>query len=114
MAEISIAPLERSARFSLRMRATTAAEAGLDMPINTCAVADDRITARLGPDEWLLLGPQSEASELERRLTGKFFSLVDISHRNVAIAVAGTHAREVINAGCPLDLHDDVFGPGSD
>jgi sarcosine oxidase subunit gamma len=40
-------------------------------------------------------------------------SLVDISHRHIAIAVAGCRAREVINAGCPLDLHDTSFPAGS-
>lgn len=122
-AAISIAPIEASARFSLRLRAATAAEIGdeyplrLDLPINTCIVANGRTIARLGPDEWLLLGPDAESATLARELNSmmgaRFFSLVDIGHRQVAIAVSGTHAREVINGGCPLDLHDDAFPAGS-
>jgi len=122
-AAISIAPLPASARFSLRLQATTATQLShvgpfrFDMPINTCVVEDGRTIARLGPDEWLLLGPDAEsgrlARELDLALASTFFSLVDISHRQVAIAVAGTHACEVLNGGCPLDLHDNTFPPGS-
>jgi sarcosine oxidase subunit gamma len=104
------------------MRATAAVElnnAGLspfDIAINTCSVTNGRISARLGPDEWLLLGDSdgsSLARELHVALAGDNFSLVDIGHRNVAIAVAGGHAREVINGDCPLDLDDEAFPPGS-
>jgi sarcosine oxidase subunit gamma len=117
-----VSMLEPTMRFSLRLRPDTAAElrnaAGfqLDASINTCVVAGARTSARLGPDEWLLLGPEAQsetlAQELDSALAGRFFSLVDISHRNVAITVAGARAREVINGGCPLDLHDEVFLPG--
>ncbi len=122
-AQISLAPLEPSARFALRMRAATAEELGesasfrFDIPINTCVVTNDRTIARLGPDEWLLLASDAEGERLSREITaalaGKFFSLVDISHRNAAIAVAGAHARETLNGGCPLDLGDEAFPPGS-
>src|SRR5581483_9917570 len=105
--------------FSLRLRAASAAEFGdgsafrLDLPINRCVTANDRSVARLGPDEWLLLGEAADsdrlAGDLNNMLAGKFFSLVDISHRQTTIAVAGTHAREVLNGGCPLDLSDDAL-----
>jgi sarcosine oxidase, subunit gamma len=122
-AAISVAPLDSAARFVLRVRSVTAASlpavAGfaLDAPMNTCVVNGTRISARLGPDEWLLLDPQAHSktleSDLEAELSGRLVSLVDISQRNVGIAVAGTCAREVINGGCPLDLHDSAFPPGS-
>ena len=120
---ISIAPLEASARFSLRLRAASTAELGksdpfrFDMPVNTCIVEDGRTIARLGPDEWILLDSDAQgeslAREVDAALAGKVFSRVDISHRNVGIVVAGIHAREVINGGCPLDLHDTAFPPYS-
>src|SRR6266404_1960637 len=122
-AAISVAPLDAAARFVLRMRPETAlglrsvARFALDTPMNTCVVNDVRTSARLGPDEWFLLDPEAQSktleSELEADLSGRLASLVDISHRNVGIAVVGTYAREVINGGCPLDLHDSAFPPGS-
>lgn len=124
MAEtISIALLAANARFSLRMRPEAAAShrcddrLQLNIPVNRCVLADGVTVARLGPDEWLMLGPDAESPalphEINRALSGQFFSLVDIGHRNTGIATAGQYAREVINGGCPLDLRDAAFPPGS-
>ena len=120
-AAVSITSLPPAARFSLRLRSESATPlrdvAGfpLEMPINRCVISGARCCARLGPDEWLLLAPENGtlAQALETQLAGRCFSLVDISHRNVSMSVAGTHAREVINGGCPLDLGDDAFPPAS-
>lgn len=122
-ADLSVAPLDAAARFVLRLRPETAvglrsvAGFALDTPMSTCVVDGVRTSARLGPDEWLLLDPQAQSktleSELVALLSGRMASLVDISHQNVGIAVVGTYAREVINGGCPLDLHDSAFPPGS-
>ena len=122
-AAISVAPLAASARFALRLAAQDAVAVGaaaglrLDMPINRCVAADGRIAARLGPDEWLILGPEKAAdamsASIAAALAGRFHALVDIGHRNVAIAVAGAQARAVLNGGCPLDLDDAAFPPGT-
>lgn len=124
-----VRPLPAESRFSLRLpgilpRATgedpglaTIAGLPLDLPINRFAVCGSRLAVRLGPDEWLLLGPEAEtdvmAGEIERALAGRVHSLVDISHRQVGIAVRGPHAAAIVNAGCPLDLHPSRFPPGS-
>lgn len=123
-AAISIAPMVPAARFALRLPEAAAKAIGsaagfrLDMAINRSAAGrDGRLAARLGPDEWLLHGPETAseaiARDVEAALAGRHFALVDIGHRNVAIAVAGAHARAVINGGCPLDLDDDAFPAGS-
>jgi sarcosine oxidase, subunit gamma len=119
-AGIAILPLTPSARFSLRLAAAVVeiGEAGgfwLDIPINTCHVAGERMTVRLGPNEWLLFGPQADAirHDVASTLGDRFFSLVDVGDRDLAFAVAGIHARDVINGGCPLDLDDIVFPAGS-
>ena len=109
--------LDPCARFSLRL---SPADAELSLPalklnisINTMAGDSERMAVRLGPDEWLLVGPEAEreriAHDVEGALTESVFSLVDISHRNVAFQVAGPHARELVNGGCPLDLDDVAF-----
>jgi sarcosine oxidase subunit gamma len=106
-------------RFSLRIGADEATRRGtvaglrLDLPINRCSVDGERIAARLGPDEWLLLAPEPDGiglgENISAELEGSFFALTDVGHRNVGFQVAGIHAAEIINGGCPLDLLDTAF-----
>ena len=61
------------ARFSLRIdlsllaRAETIAGFALGMPINRYTTAAGWTAMRLGPDEWLLSGPESEAAQMPLR-----------------------------------------------
>lgn len=117
-AEVSVRPLPAAARFSLRVAAAPGdAGLGLDLAINRLRAGAGRFFARLGPDEWLIGGPEAEADllqqEIEKALAGRFFALVDVSHRNVAIEVSGPLAAEALNAGCPLDLSDAAFPAGT-
>ncbi len=66
-----------------------------------------RARLRLGPDDWLLIGP------LASRAGPAAGMLVDVSHRNVAIDVRGTQVRDVLNTGVPLDLDDAAFPIGA-
>lgn len=69
-----------------------------------------RATLWLGPDEYLLLdfAPSATAADLtaalEAPLAGVPHALVDISHRQFALAVSGPHAADILNGACPLDL----------
>ncbi len=120
---ISIAPLGAATRFTLRLDALAVADTRaigpfrIDVPICACSSTQAACSARLGPNEWLLLASEPDGQQLERELraalAGRFHSLVDISHRHAALTVAGVRAREVLNGGCPLDLHDDAFPPGT-
>jgi sarcosine oxidase subunit gamma len=115
--------LPGAARFSLRLREADAAEVGaasgfrLDQPLNSFAAEGERLSLRLGPDEWLLIGPEVDAeaiaSEIAATLGTRFHALVDIGHRNIAIEVKGAHAADIINAGCPLDLFEESFPTGT-
>jgi sarcosine oxidase, subunit gamma len=118
-----IAPLQAEARWSLRLperevaKLTAVAGFLLDQPINRFQLQDGRTAARLGPDEWLLLGSEADseliAGELTDGLKHCHHALVDISHRNVALTVSGAAAADLLNAGCPLDLHAAHFLPGT-
>ncbi|WP_088348899.1 MULTISPECIES: sarcosine oxidase subunit gamma family protein [Rhodomicrobium] len=116
-----IRPLPGAARFALRLREAdaTGEAAGfrLDQPLNTFAAQGDRLSLRLGPNEWLLIGPEADAdaiaAEIAAALGTRFHTLVDIGHRNVAIEVKGPHAADILNAGCPLDLFDARFPTGT-
>jgi sarcosine oxidase subunit gamma len=81
---------------------------------------ETRATLWLGPDEYLLLdfaGATSTrtadlAAALESPLAGTAHALVDISHRQFALAVSGPHAADILNGACPLDLDLGAFPVG--
>jgi sarcosine oxidase, subunit gamma len=91
---------------------------GLPMPERACRAewAAGRAALWLGPDERLLLAPAGEeetvARALEAALEGQPYSLVDVSHRQVALAVNGPRACELLASGCPLDLDPAAFPVG--
>jgi sarcosine oxidase, subunit gamma len=119
----TIRPLPGAARFSLRLREDDAAAVGavagfrVDQKLNSFEAVGERLSLRLGPNEWLLIGPEADseaiAAEIAASLGERFHSLVDVGHRNVAIEVKGAHAADILNAGCPLDLDAAVFPAGS-
>lgn len=91
--------------------------AGFDLsgPINSVRGTADRFAARLGPDEWLLVGPHGDdiAGTVAAALGDRFHAAVDVSDRNVAMTVEGPSAREVLNGGIALDLDDRAFPAGT-
>ena len=79
----------------------------------SCVTATERAALWLGPDEiWLCTsladGAALEAA-LQAGLAGHAHSLVDISHRNVALELSGTHAAWLLNSLCPLELTLEAF-----
>ena len=76
-----------------------------------------RATLWLGPDEYLLLGAdaQSEtaaADALELALGNVQHALVNVSHRQFALEVSGSHAATILSGACPLDLDLGEFPVG--
>jgi sarcosine oxidase, subunit gamma len=114
--------LPPAARHILRGEPPVMAAAGDALGLSLCAptcrasVHGTRAALWLGPDERLLLGEEASAAETARRLEQALrtrpHSLVEISHRQMAFAVSGSHAATVLNAGCPLDLDLDAFPVG--
>ena len=92
---------------------------GLAIPTqaNTASVTDQRQLLWLGPDEWLLkLADGSGAtieSALRLALQGVFHSVVDVSSALTTLTVQGEGAADLLNCGCPLDLHPRLFPAGS-
>ena len=64
---------------------------------------------RLGPDEWLWRAP---AGTPMPDAPGEPVSIADVSERQIAIAVDGSRAVEVIQSGNPLDLANYPVGSG--
>lgn len=115
-------PLPPASRLSLRIKGPPAMPSlagglSLDQPINRFSATGGRRAARLGPDEWLIIGAASEAdtlrAEAERALAGHVHALVDVSQASLAFAVEGPDAASILNAGCPLDLDAQHFPAGS-
>lgn len=67
----------------------------------------------LGPDEWLVLSEDTTvAAELKEALGADPGSVVDVSANRTTLELGGPAARQVLEKGCPLDLHPRAFGPG--
>lgn len=111
---VSVTPLPPALRFSLRGPAERMA--GLEAAFGVvpgqeacrARTGEGRAALWLGPDEWLLIGPDEDASALfmalEQALQAVPHSLVDVSHRNTGFSVAGSGAATLLAEGCPLDL----------
>lgn len=118
----TIAALPPESRFVFRGAAEAADAAGrgfgVALPSAPCqaAVIGARAALWLGPDEWLLLAPQTDGPTLTaaitRALAAHPHALVDVSHRDVGIEIAGPQAETILNASCPLDLDQAAFPLG--
>ncbi|MHA3903009.1 sarcosine oxidase subunit gamma [Castellaniella sp. WN] len=84
---------------------------GLELPVapNTVARGRDMMALWLGPDEWLLRassdGPADLPARVEQTLAGHEFAVTDQTSGYSVVQLHGPGTRDVLNAGCPLDLH---------
>lgn len=92
--------------------------AGVAPPVapNTVAHGERYSLLWLGPDEWLLKSaapcrPVMEAT-LRPLLAGQYASVVDVSSGYTVLEFSGTRVRDVLQKGCPLDLHPRQFRVG--
>jgi len=91
---------------------------GFALPVvpNTVGSLDDRRALWLGPDEWLVVGPDGQQEAIERALHnalgGTFRSLVDVSANRTLLEIRGPKASELLAHGIPIDLEARSFGPG--
>jgi sarcosine oxidase subunit gamma len=68
----------------------------------------------LGPDEWLVLADDPAViAEVQAALGGEPGSAVDVSANRTIVELSGPFARDVLEKGCPVDLHPRAFGPGN-
>jgi sarcosine oxidase, subunit gamma len=95
-----------------------AAALGFALPVtpNTVSAKDARRALWLGPDEWLVVGPDGQQPEPEgalRNALGEAFgSIVDVSANRTLLEVRGTKAGELLAHGVSVDLDPRSFGPG--
>jgi sarcosine oxidase subunit gamma len=105
--------------------AVTAVSAAVGVPLptvpGTSARAGGRTAIWMGPQEWLLLDPAVAAPTLigaahaalpdGAELDGAQ-AAVDVSAQRIALRLTAPWARDVLAAGCALDLHPRVFPRG--
>jgi sarcosine oxidase subunit gamma len=96
-------------------RIGTALGAPLPRRCGDTATRGPRTAVWLGPDEWLVLSRTDAGAvtaDLREALHGDPGSVVDVSANRTTLELSGPSAREVLEKGCPLDLHPRAFGPG--
>jgi sarcosine oxidase, subunit gamma len=92
---------------------------GFALPVipNAVAARDDRRALWLGPDEWLLVGPDGQQEAMKQALriglNGGFGSIIDVSANRTMLEIRGPKARELLAHGVPIDLDARSFGRGS-
>lgn len=109
--------LEPVTRLVLRGRPGTIEAASFGVPLSPepsrSVTVGDRSTLHLGPDEWWLFAPDGDRDAIVAGLAASLantpHSLVDVSHRQVGLHVAGRNAATVLAAFCPLDLDLKMF-----
>jgi sarcosine oxidase subunit gamma len=105
-------------RGNVAARAAAGRAFGVEFSEIACRASTDgtRAALWLGPDEQLLLAPDGSvetiAAELAQALTEHAYSLVDVSHRQVAFDVRGPYAQWLLESQCPLPLNLRDFPVG--
>lgn len=120
-AAVTITELPPATRISLRLADPEAAAGalGLDLPsrIGLRAVAGDRSALCLGPDEWLVEVPAATGAALTATLGDLAarlpLSAVEVSDREITLALEGPAVLDLLATGCPLDLARMPAGAGT-
>ena len=85
---------------------------------NTVHGGADAAVLWLGPDEWLVVGPPDGESALQSQLQDALrdqagrVAIVDVSANRTTLELRGPRVRELLEFGCPIDLHPRAFGRG--
>ena len=94
---------------------------GFVLPLNAPETAAERGLEALwlGPNEWLIVGPDPDgaggarlASRFQHALDGHHAAVTDVTESYSVIGVWGARARDLLQKGTGLDLHARSFQPG--
>ena len=80
-------------------------------------VGEERVViAWAGPEEWFVIGQEEGSSGLRVALRQAVpeadGTVVDVGSGFTLFSLEGRRARDLIAAGCPIDVHPREFGPG--
>ena len=91
---------------------------GVEIPTepNTVASGGQYVVLWLCEDEWLIITPEGQETDLIKqlgnKLSGMFVSFTDLSSGQCILRLTGPAVRNVLSNGCSLDLHPRSFGVG--
>lgn len=112
---VTIAELPPTTRVALRV--ADPAATGLELPttIGCRSARGNRTALCLGPDEWLLEAPAGDREALLAALGGIAapHSAVDVSDREITLALEGPAVLDLLATGCPRDLAGMTVGSGA-
>jgi sarcosine oxidase, subunit alpha len=118
---VQLTTLAPTTRLSIRAGSAAGTAIGLALGVllptvpSRSVIARDRAALWLGPDEWLIVAPET-ASDLAAQATKAAgdhpASIVDVSHRSQTLEVTGPRAAWCLNAFCALDLDIHAFPVG--
>jgi sarcosine oxidase subunit gamma len=104
---------------AVAVRAAIAAALDLDVAAtpNQAAQKDGVTILWVGPDRWLVAGPERPERELgaclNEALTSTLATLTDLSHARTVFRIAGCSSRDLLVKGCGVDFHPRAFPVGS-
>ncbi|GAA4380504.1 sarcosine oxidase subunit gamma [Paeniglutamicibacter cryotolerans] len=95
-----------------------AAATGVGLPGSVGQVAGDASGIAVlwqGPDEFLLIAPDGtgSAGPLTEALGNEPGAVVDLSANRTTLELSGPKSRDVLEKGCPADLHPRSFAVGT-
>lgn len=106
----------QSADFAVMERLRAALGFPLPLEPNASSSSGDRTALWLGPDEWLVVGPEDQWELLDGLIRSALGdgpgAVTDVSANRTVIELRGRQARDILAHGCPIDLHPRHFGPG--
>ncbi len=102
------------------LRGVTAAQIGERLNVTAPSTPRAEVLGAMtvigaGPGAWLVLDQGAEIDWAER-LEARLAELASVSDQSAAYCIlrfGGAQARQLLQKGVHLDLHPDVFGPGS-
>lgn len=112
-ASVQLAALAPTTRLSIQAASAAATAIGLALgvllPTVPCrsVIARERAALWLGPDEWLVIAPETASDLMATAIKaagGHPASIVDVSHRSRTLELTGPRATWCLNAFCALDL----------
>ena len=112
---VIVTELPATTRVSLRL----ADPAAIHLPttIGARSVQGGRAALCLGPDEWLIEAPEADGPALLALLadlgTHQPLSAVEVSDREITLALEGPAVLDLLATGCPRDLARMPVGSGT-
>jgi sarcosine oxidase subunit gamma len=94
-------------------RTALAERLGFALPGPGRALGEGLRVACLGPRQWLAVRPATPPANLFEELAPTGAYLTRLSASRTVLRIAGPACRELLAAGCGVDLHPDRFPPGS-